>query len=148
LFWEEPRPRRGAASEAERRRAAGRRFGPEAVTEHDEELMWRDTPQGQSSRWVSRRCHDPAKQAPSPRLIRTKEERQSITDGTAIPAAIFTLKSAPFQRRSRHSMPGKTMGYNESGFHPSPHRPGARPPRREHGRFLQSGRTDRHEHSP
>ena len=30
LFWEEPRPRRGAESEAERRRAAGRRFGPEA----------------------------------------------------------------------------------------------------------------------
>src|ERR1700677_2922336 len=33
LFWEEPRPRRGAVSEAERRRAEGRRFGPEAVTE-------------------------------------------------------------------------------------------------------------------
>src|ERR1700677_3425129 len=32
FFWEEPRPRRGAESEAERRRAAGRRFGPEAVT--------------------------------------------------------------------------------------------------------------------
>ena len=31
LFWEEQKPRRGAESEAERRRAAGRRVGPEAV---------------------------------------------------------------------------------------------------------------------
>ena len=39
LFWEEPRPRRGGAAEAERRRAAGRRSGPEAVTEHDRECI-------------------------------------------------------------------------------------------------------------
>jgi hypothetical protein len=32
FFWEEPRPRRGDVVEAERRRAAGRRFWPRSVT--------------------------------------------------------------------------------------------------------------------
>src|SRR5271155_2903604 len=48
LFWEEPRPRRGAESEAERRRAAGRRFGPEAVTVQRRDTE-RKTPTGPKS---------------------------------------------------------------------------------------------------
>src|SRR6202041_3369798 len=101
-----PKPLGGKA-EAEERRAAGRRISPEAVTEHDEGLMWRDTQQRQGSRWVSRRCHPPDKRVPSPDLDRATGERQSVTDGTVVYAATLTLKSTPSQQRSRHPMLGE-----------------------------------------
>src|SRR5579871_3661979 len=60
-------------------------------------------------------------QLPSSRHERWKYERQSITAGTAMLAAVFTPKSTSFRRRSRHTMPSKKTVCNESGCHRSPH---------------------------
>src|ERR1700733_4231874 len=47
LFWEEPRPRRGRAMRSRRPSAAGRRQGPEAVTEQKTGYITADTLQSE-----------------------------------------------------------------------------------------------------
>jgi hypothetical protein len=75
FFWEEPRPRRGDVVEAERRRAAGRRFWPRSVTPSRGRDTRRKAPQCTKSPLFLG-----AGGSPQPQL---SHERQGLHAGTA-----------------------------------------------------------------